>query len=313
MKKKHQLMAASLLATALLPFAARAQVDYEYEQVDFPGAPATQIFGINQPGSAVGNGFGPTAALPFVYDTKQGSFTAVEPAAGFLSTSIVGINNRGDLVGSVVRQSFVTSGYLLDKEGVETVFDHPAALFGTQARSVNSQGLVTGFRDTADDLTIFAGFIYDPASGIFTDVVPSSSTIAQGINSRGDVVGSAVFAPGEEPCVSPDALGIYGWMRTPQGLVSYFTVNGQSTRARGINDAGAVTGFFTDTATGEDLGFVTKLDGTQCQDITISAEELIVFPGAPETFPQGITNSGVVSGNYRDQAGVSHGFIATPQ
>lgn len=313
MKKKHQLMAASLLATALLPFTARAQADYEYEQVDFPGAPATQIFGINQPGSAVGNGFGPTGALPFVYDTKQGSFTAVEPAAGFLSTSILGINNRGDLVGSVVRQSFVTSGYLLDKEGVETVFDHPAAIFGTQARSVNSQGLVTGVRDSADPETFFAGFIYDPVSGTFTDIVPSFRTIAQGINSRGDVVGSAVFAPGEEPCVSPGQLTSFGWLRTPQGLVSYFTVNGQSTSARGINDAGTVTGFFTDTATGETVGFVTELDGTQCQDITIAAEDLIVFPGAPATFPQGITNSGVISGQYRDQAGVSHGFIATPQ
>lgn len=313
MKKKHQLMAASVLAAALLPFAARAQVDYEYEQVDFPNAPGTQIFGINQPGRAVGNGFGPTSALPFVYDTKQGSFTAVEPAAGFLSTSIMGVNNRGDLAGSVVRQSFVISGYLLDKEGVETVFDHPQASGGTQARGINSQGLVTGFRDSADPETFFAGFIYDPASGAFTDIVPSFRTIAQGINSRGDVVGSAVFLPGQEPCNSPGPLARFGWIRTPQGLVSYFTVNGQATSARGINDAGTVTGFFTDIATGDDLGFVTKLDGTQCQDITISAEELIVFPGAPETFPQGITNSGVVSGNYRDQAGVLHGFIATPQ
>lgn len=314
MKKKYPLLA--VLSGALaLPLTAQAQVTYEYEQVDFPGAPETQVFGINEPGVLVGNGFtGPDNPFgdnfPFVYDTKQGSFADVDAVAGYEATSVLGINNRGDVVGSVIEPTGIRRGFIRDHTGIEAIFDHPDATFFTQARGINSRGLVTGFRNSGG---LAVGFIYDPATVIFTDIVPSIFTIAQGINSRGDVVGSAQFFAGQEPCNSPGALGRYGWLRTPGNAVSFFTVNGRPTSARGIDDTGTVTGFFRDTAAGESFGFVTVLDGTPCQEITIDAEDLLVFPGATETFPQDITNSGVIAGQYNDEAGVSHGFIATPE
>lgn len=312
MKKKYPLLA--VLSGALaLPLAAQAQVTYEYEQVDFPGSPETQVFGINQPGVLVGNGFDPTVNSPFIYDTKQGSFAGVDAVAEYEAISALGINNRGDVVGSVAGSGGI-SGFILDHTGIEATFDHPEATFFTQARGVNSRGLVTGFRDSGFFSSV--GFIYDPASATFTDIVPSLFTIAQGINSRGDVVGSAIFPSDADPCNPSASAGgtvRYGWLRTQQDSVSYFTVNGRPTSARGIDDTGTVTGFFRDTAAGESFGFVTVLDGTPCQDITIDAEDLLVFPGATETFPQDITNSGVIAGQYTDEAGVSHGFIATPE
>jgi len=322
MNKKHRLTEAAALALMAFPLSGQAQADYAYEQVDFPGDPATQLFGINQPGIAVGNGFslnaqGTLEEKPFTYEAKQGAFTAIDPVAGFQSTAILGINNRGDLVGSVVDSANVESGFIRDHMGIETIFDHPDAAGFTQARGVNSRGLVTGFRDTNDLGSNFTGFIYDPASATFTDIVPSVRTIAQGINSRGDVVGSAVFPGDADPC-NPGASAAgtvrYGWLRTQEGAVSYFSVNGMQTSARGINDAGTVTGFVTTNAlSNKSSGFVVELDGTQCQSITLAAEHLLEAPDAFATFPQGITNSGVVSGNYWGQDGFTHGFIATPE
>ena len=315
MKNKYQLFVAVVSGALALPLTAQAQVTYEYEQVDFPGASATQVFGINQPGVVAGTGFTLPESFPFIYDIQEGSFADVDAVAGSAATSVFGINNRGAVVGSVFDSSGMTRGFIRDHTGVETVFAHPDATFFTQARGINSRGLVTGFRDSG---FFSVGFIYDPASATFTDIVPSLFTIAQGINARGDVVGSAQFSPEQDPCESPGASGRYGWLRTQQNAVSYFTVNGMPTSARGVDDSGTVAGFFTKTATDETetderLGFVTVLSGTPCQDITINEEDLLVFPGAKETFPQGITNSGVIAGQFTDQDDVSHGFIARPE
>jgi hypothetical protein len=238
----------------------------------------------------------------------------VAPIDGYAETAVLGISDFGILVGSVTSLDLLTqSGFILKKNGTSTVFDHPDAVSFTQARGVNNKGLVTGFRDSADD-PFAHGFIYDPKTDTFTDIVPSLLTIAQGINSRGDVVGSAIFFNADDPC--PPSVGgtvRYGWLRTADGTVTYFDVNGDRTSARGINDWETIAGFVTDTDTGITKGFVVELDGWQCQSITIADADLLEFPGADATFPGGITNSGAVVGSYIDLTNNSHGFIATPQ
>lgn len=314
MKKNNQLLA--ILAVGLLagPTVAPAQ-GYDYVSVDYPGASGTNLFGVNDQGDAVGNGFVDPDNFPFVYDTKKGTLSNVAPVAGYDSTSILGISNNGDMVGSVDDLAAnVQSGLILDRNGASMVFDHPDALSSTQARAVNNNGVVTGFRDTTDPSQVLASFIYDQKTGTFTDVVPSAVTIAQGINNRGDVVGSAIFFPAEDPCDSGSpSTSRYGWVRDAGGNVTYFNVNGLRTSARGITDSGTVVGFASDPFTGETKGFVTELDGTQCQTITIAEADLIQFPGAVTTFVQGITNAGVIVGAYQDEFGFGGGFIATEQ
>lgn len=315
MNKIDQLI--PVLAFGLLfgSIVARAQ-GYDYESIDYPGASDTQIFGVNDRGDAVGNGFIDPDVFPFVYDTRKGTVTNVAPVAGFDDTALLGIADSGDLAGSVFQNDTgIESGLILDKNGAATVFDHPDAVNFTLARAISTPGLVTGFRDSPDPNTFGAGFLYDPRSGTFTDIVPSFFTLAQGINARGQVVGSALFLNEDDPCATggPSGSVHYGWLRTTDGNVTYFTVNGKRTRARGITDSGTITGWFSDPDTGDVKGYVAELDGTQCQDITIAEADLLVFPGATETSPQGITNSGKVVGNYLDDVGASHGFVATPQ
>ena len=301
----------------MLAASAGAQAQgYAYETVDSPSAPNTQIFGINDRGDVVGNGIDDVASYPFVYDSRSGTFTSVATVAGFDNTAILANSDNGTLGGSVDDDASETrSGLILDKKGNATVIDHPDAVGLTQVRGLSSNGLAVGFRDDADPLIFGVGFIFNPKDGSFVDLIPSLQTIAQGINSRGDVVGSSIFLPGEDPCDTGfPGTTRYGWLRTTDGNITYFTVNGLRTSARGISDAGTIVGFTQDLFnTGETKGFITELDGTQCQDITIADEDMLVFPGSSTTFGQGITNSGIVSGTYQDDALVPHGYIATPQ
>src|SRR3546814_2651654 len=84
------------------------------------------------------------------------------------------------------------------------------------------------------------GFIYDPVTGSFTDIIAPGTVqvIAQGINDAHQVVGSAYGA------------AVESFLRDPAtGALTMFQIEGRPTRARGINNAGLITGFHTD-ATG---------------------------------------------------------------
>jgi len=290
-----------------------APASYDYQQIDYPGAPDTRVFGINDGGDVVGFGVTDPDRFSFVYASKKGTFTDVAPLAGYSGTVVLGINDPGVMVGSVTNLDETTrSGFIRDKEGNFTVFSHPDADSFTNPRGVNNKGLVTGFRDDLNVIRV--GFIYDPKSGTFTNLNPTSSnTIAQGINSKGEVVGSSNFIVANDPCAGlGNPFRRYGWIRATDGTVTYFEVNGSHTSARGINDEGSIVGFFLDLDDGKFKGFKVELDGSPCQSLTIAGGDVLEFLGAEATFPGGITNAGNIVGSYTD-ASNTHGFIATPQ
>jgi hypothetical protein len=321
LERKRTLLAAAVAAALALPLSAQAQDAFDYEKVTLPGSVASQSFGISEPGILAGTAFltdddgNFIGNAPFTYDSKKDKFELIDNVAGFDSTAILAISNRGSLVGSVDDNSAQRqSGLLLDKRGNATVFDHPNAPSQTSARGINSKGIIAGLRDSSDPLQFVASFIYDSKTGIFTDIVPSLITIAQGINSEGDVVGSAIFFSENDPC-NPDApaTGIvrYGWARSSEGDVRYFSVNGLATSARGVAEDGTIVGFATDPNTGETQGFVTEIGDGVCQDISVGTDDIVAFPGATENFIQSINNRGQVIGQYRDADGEQQTFIAT--
>ena len=305
-----------VLAIGMLAGPKAVHADYDFQLVNHPAAPQTQIFGVNDAGFIVGVGLGNTGSLPFVYDSKTGRFTDVAPALGFADTSALGITDPRVIVGAVDSMDGLTrSGFIRDTNGAYTIFSHPDAPSSTQARGVSNKGLVSGFRDSHS--SVFESFIYDPKTNVFTDIVPSLQTIAHGMNSLGDVVGSAVFFPWDDPCpeLASGFPSIYGWLRTADGSVTYFRVNGYNTRARGINDSRTIVGWIFDSGSGKDKGFVVSLEGLLCESITIADSDLLEFPGVDGTIPEGITNSGIVVGivDTYYPTWIQQGFIATPQ
>ena len=221
---------------------------------------------------------------------------------------MLGIDDAGTLVGSVVSLDGLTvSGFIRSKQGTYTFFDHPDAFSVTRPRAINNKGLVSGFSDREDGSLV--GFVYDSKNAAFTDIDNGNAlfTIAHGINSKGEVAGNSFFDPIDDPCGFDPYVSL-GWVRAADGAVTYFQVNGASTRPRGINDSGAVVGFV------DDGGLVKGLvepDGSQCQSITVDSADLLWVMEFDTTFPEGINNSGDIVGVTGDFNAPSHGFIVT--
>jgi uncharacterized membrane protein len=294
-----------------------AHADFAFSRVDYPGVDYsaggyTQLTGINNDGSAVGIAQinASSDVIPFRYDIKRHRFTRLpDYSTGATAYTLAnGINNGGTIVGGETEDGGATEFAFILKQGAFELLSRPGSLTFTEARAVNAHGLVSGYAYNDSDGT-YSGFIYDPASNAWTDVLPSFVTIAQGLNGRDEVVGN-VFENAGVVCATCQA-GPYGFIRAPDGFVAIFTVNGDPTSARGITDAGAITGFVL--VNNDEVGFVIPAPKRAgFQTLSVSKKDLLRFPGAADTFPEGISDDGILAGFWTDRSGTNHGFIAAP-
>src|SRR5882762_11882391 len=243
---------------------------YVFTQVVIAGASSISPWGINDKEQVVVQ----TDIGSGVY--HRGTFTPLPPPPAGLQVLGYGINNAGVVVGSAVALS-----YALDEHGE----------FGIPS----------------------AGFVYDPRTETFTDVTPPGSDgfriFAQGINKAGVISGSArdsnigpyafvwqmdTFASGK-----PGVTRFIDRIRIAAGFA----------RARGINDAGLITGFSADETDSTGVGFVGN---------SVHGFHLLTVPGAtPEnggTVCQGINNLAQVTCGFNDGVpGNDHAFIGSPE
>jgi uncharacterized membrane protein len=295
-----------------LAFACSAAAGYQYTYIDYPGVnyangDLTQVFGINDEGLVVGSAYfnSTSTTVPFTYDYSTGVFTVL-PNYGTTSTSYtsaLGIDDSGVVVGGESTDGGTVESAFILRNGAFTIANDPGATFLTEFRGVGRYGLVSGWADSNAGTT-FSCFLYDPAQNHFDNFLTSSEQcIAQGISANGAVVGGVHLEAGQAHPGSP--AGFYGFRREMGGALKYFRVNASDTKARGINDAGYVTGYAGASS------FVVWLGrGTGFEGFGIPAARLLSFPGAEETYAEAISNSGVVAGNVIDAAGAEHGFLA---
>lgn len=301
------------LALAALAGTSLESAAYEFVTVEYPGAYFTSLGGVNNSGIAIGYAvLADGSTVSFTYDLERERVKTLSAATpGGYAFTALGINERGVIIGPLNDTPTTDIGAILDKKGHYTTFSVPGYA-STVPRAVGSSGLVTGYAvdETGTDWT---GFVYDPKReelSLFS--VPGAlQIIPQGINGRGQLVGG-VFLP-DDVAYPGSPASHYGFLRDADGSITLFRVNGLPTRARGITDAGHITGF-VNPMPGETVGFTVQRPASGgYQDLSVPADRLFAVPGAAQTFPQAIDNTGRIVGQYFDDNGGSYGFVALPE
>lgn len=308
-----------LVAISLTAHAGKPASQYHAELIEgpfpanspIPELPFTELTDVSSNGMAVF--YSETLTPDFknlyvtgLYDIKKGSYTILGSGeysgpdiidqSGF---NAYGVNAPGALVGG-------ESCDIIDKKGNVTQPPIPPDSAVCSTRGISSKGMVSGF--TIDNGGIWRGFAYDTKSGSYEEFLPDPDrTLAQGINSKGDIVG------GTGPFADRD-----GFVRDSDGTVRFFRVNIDGVRyptaARGISANGTIAGvYFPDG--GESTGFVGRLSN--------DPDDHNLFPDAvftPETVPEcvsvfisRINNKGVISGLcYISDDGFAKGLLLSP-
>ena len=164
--------------------------------VDYPGASATMLQGINDQNTMVG--IFTFTDFTFYYDgfqLKDGVFTTLH-YPGSMTTSATSISDKGVIVGwyrnPIQRRN---QGFLL-ANGVYKTLDNPKAtsgdVDGTYLNDINSAGVIVGtYNSVVSHTTNISGFIY--IKGTFKDIkVPKFAySRVEGINDSGYVTGMA--------------------------------------------------------------------------------------------------------------------------
>jgi hypothetical protein len=176
---------------------------------------------------------------------------AVKGVSGH-GTIVSGINANGVTTGYYSDTALINHGFTRDQFGNFTSFDSPGAGncavgCGTAPTDINLSGSVAG--NYVDNSLITHSFVRD-SLGNFTDfdAPGASQTFTSGINDGGEVVGTMELFSGQPARgFTRDASGHFTTFSAPLPNANIF--------AYGINNAGRVTGYYTD-ANGVDHGFV---------------------------------------------------------
>ena len=216
-----------------------------YRAFAFP----TSARGINDSGDVVGwyIDSATVGQLFHGYLFHAGAYQRIE-FPGSTETRAWGINNAGTIVGFYVMAGVIHQYTYAN--GMYTSFDLPDAYdaCNTRARAINSTGVIVGAFQTRRPHSLcggpWHGYIRDADGSTFTpfDVTGATSTDANGINDRGDIVGQYVTNDGKS----------HGYLLPGNGeplITIDFPHQTEETNAFGVDSSGkVVVGSFGDFA-----------------------------------------------------------------
>jgi len=119
-----------------------------FSTIDFPGAKATVVNGINKAGDMVGNFLSENHIGGWLL--SGGTFTTIMPPGAYFS-GVSGINNSGVIVGTF-GDSHGTHGFMY-VGGVYSTIDHPKAGGVTTTDGIDDEGEIVGSYQRADSQT----------------------------------------------------------------------------------------------------------------------------------------------------------------
>jgi uncharacterized membrane protein len=268
---------ASMIAVLILLMTSHSYASYDYSSIEYPGAIATQVNGINNNNQIVG-AYWDKAGRTYGFLLDGIKFRSIKfPRASW--TTANGINDRGQIVGTYSDGTRL-HGFLLS-HGHFSSIDYPGA-YSTDGRGINNHGQYTG-RYWYNGGTNLHGFLKEGDS--FSDF----GQPYYGINDSGQIVGEYV---GE---YTDNFLhGLSGFIKSGDDSTFIDYPGADWTIAYGISNNGQVVGTYSD------------LEGVH-GFILNNNEFRSVSPGAAWTDAYGVNDRGIIVGSYAD-----HGFVAIP-
>lgn len=234
------------------------------------GSTVAMAFGVNSAGTVVGND-GNNHAFTLAganLTTYIPNSTATPPNNGVAATAF-GINDHGVIVGQYTTNADTTPGYVLNGNTLTTI-NAPAGPNVVNAQGINGNGLVVGFYLGTDGQVHGFTTQYNAASPP-TTLIGTSLADPTIPNVPGEPGATFVFSQVLGVNDQGIAVGYYGDSTTSQHGFFYNTHTGrysflddpseafnngvEVTQITGINDAGEISGFYSD-ANGVFHGFV---------------------------------------------------------
>jgi hypothetical protein len=266
---------------------------YDFTIVDFPGAPQTNIFAINNRRQYVGawiDTAGNNHAI-FFDGYKLAALDPTGPIGTSPNSFALSLNNSGCLVGGF--QGGAHFHGFLDCRGHVQQIDFPDAL-STEVFGINDFGEMIGiYRDQAKQLHAFRAF----RDHFVTDDIPGAvQTIPFSVNDSGTIVGEDITVANTNG---------HGYIETLDGRRTIVDAPGapaNSTFFISANNAFEILGAFAD-ASGVQRNFL--VDDGQFLPFDVPASF-----GSTLTSAQTINDRQDIVGFFNDAAGNGHGFVA---
>jgi uncharacterized membrane protein len=287
-------LAAALAFWSLRVEASLAADSYNLTTIEYPGARATFVNGVNDRGDMAGSYRVPGTRHAILI--RDGVFITPPPTStlGANWSEAYKSNGRGDIVGDFsLDNGFTVHGFLVTSRDYELrTIDFPGAC-NTHARAINESGTVVGFWEECDSeggLLALHGFIWSKGEFSEVDFPGATNTFLTGINARGDIVGSW-----------QSESTIHGLIFSQGQFLSFDApFPDTDTEPQDINAPGDIVGAYYD-ADGVGHGFLAAGETFTTID----------YPGATRTAVAGINSAGQIVGTH-SEGGPNQGFVGQP-
>jgi hypothetical protein len=269
-----------LLLAVAIPSSAQT---VSIQLVNPPGSIYATAAGINNVGHIVG-AFGlPGQQLSgFAYVPATKKYTTFN-YPGAMYTIALGVNDANTIVGTFAMNDGQQHGFFLTNGKTFSQFDVSGSS-GTTIDGINNAG---DFAGTSGSEGVYQGFV-SIAGTVTTFEASGRPTLVSGFNASNNAVGFFVNA---------QATATHGFLRDAAGNITQIDYPGStSTSCNGINDAGTITGAYTDKA-GLNHGFVLENGNYR----TVGTSYLT-----------GINNHGAIVGSFVATSGQTVGFVGHP-
>lgn len=255
--------------------------------------------------------------------TPGGAFKTFDVPGGSLFTNPIHLNLEGSIVGASLDENGVFQGFLRRPDGKFERWIGPGACdatpatgcYGTAAFSINLFGTIAGHYE--DNNAIIHGLVRSPEGKFTAFEAPGAGAVPgsfQGTGCPGCSFPLNLFGAIAGYFIDTNNV-VHGFVRSPWGEITTFDApaaagpygfNCYADCSVGLNDWGAVTGFYLD-ANNVYHGFVRspngKITSFDAPGADLTAQD---FNG---TFPVSINDQGAIAGYYYDAKNVAHGFL----